>query len=144
MIRRERVAERLLLFQRVLAETERPDDAMWAVLEAERRYLREGELGRRVFNQRAQAVVNEVCEMCNVRLVDFLGPGRMPHLVEARWIAMRALRDMRFSLSVIALHVARTHPTVLDGLDRMSERPDLLEAARDAQAAAQGVDEVRP
>lgn len=148
MIRRERVQERLRLFKRVLLETT-PAEAMWAVLQAEQRYLKEGILARRAFNARAQAVVNEVCEMCDVRLVDFLGPSRLPHLVDARWIAMRALRDLRFSLPVIGLHVGRHHTAVMKGLDSMAERPELLEAAHDALEAAQrdvvlSIDEVRP
>lgn len=136
MIRRERVQERLRLFKRVMVDST-VDEAMWAVLQAEERYLKEEALGRRAFNSRAQAVVNEVCEMCNVRLADFLSPSKLPRLVEARWIAMRALRDLRFSLPVIGLHVGRTHPTVLDALDRVADRPDLLEAARDALAAVE-------
>lgn len=130
------------LFQRVLHETERPDDAMWAVLQAEQRWLKQEVMARRTFNAKAQSVVNEVCEMCNVQLSEFLGPGRMPHLVEARWIAMRALRDLHFSLPVIALHVGRHHTSVLNGLDSTAERPELLEAARDAIEASQR--EVRP
>ncbi len=129
MIHHERVRQRLQLFTRVAADTGSYDDAMWAVLQQEQRYHREHAEGERKFSARAQAVVNCTCEVLAVPLLDFLGPSRLPAFVDARWVAMRALRDLGYSLPVIGLHVSRTHAAVIWGLDRLADRPDLMQAA---------------
>ncbi len=133
MIHHERVRQRLLLFTRVAADTGSYDDAMWAVLEEEERYHRQEVEGGRKFDPRAQAVVNRTCELRAVLLLDFLGRSRHPSLVDARRIAMRALRDLHYSLPMIALHVARHHSVVLDGLDCVADRPDLQRAAENVR-----------
>lgn len=133
MIHRERVRQRMQLFARVATDTGSYDDAMWAVLAEEERYHRQVVEGGRKFDPRAQAVVNRTCELCAVMLLDFLGPGRHPSLVDARRIAMRALRDLHYSLPMIGLHVARHHTVVMDGLECVADRPDLQRAAENVR-----------
>lgn len=136
MIRLDRVRDRLRLFAQISRETGSTEDAMWAVLEEERRWLLEGKRVGRVFCGKAQAVVNEACGLYGVRLVDFLSTSRHRHICEARYAAMRALRDMGYSLPVIGLHVARHHATVLNGLEVAAARPDLIRAAQSIMSAA--------
>lgn len=59
-----------------------------------------------------------VCNEHSVSKEDLRSHSRKPHLVRARWDAMKLLRARGLSLPAIGRLLNRHHTTVLDGLRR--------------------------
>jgi len=123
------VRERLRLFYRVALETGSEEDAMWVVLEQDRRERTAHARGTSEMDQHARAIVDAVCRETGLSRRQLLSHCREWHLLEARQVAMRALRDVGYSLPAIGLHLKRDHCTVFKGLNRIGARQDLIELA---------------
>lgn len=131
--RQERVRDRLRLFWAVYLDTENYEDAMWAVLE------RDGQESRRShdLDPVARAILAGVCAAMGIRKAALVRAGRAKPLANARWVAMRVLRDAGYSLHAIGRHLHRTHATVAVGLGRIGERRDLMEIAERVRTSPQ-------
>lgn len=121
------VEELLRLFREVSAQTGSDTDGMWAVLAHLRAQRRRCHLTE--FDIQAGAIVAATCAAMGVTLDDLVGRSPARPLVQARWVAMRALRDKGYSLPLIGAQLRRTHPTVIWGLARIGQYAGLVEIA---------------
>lgn len=135
------VRESLRLFRQLADETGSPEDAMWAVLQEDRRQREQVRRGRRLFDPLADAILDSVAAMWGLTRRELMAPGIRgrqgphSHRIRARWVAMRALRDEGLSLPVIASHLGkRDHTTVMYGLARVADDAGLVDAATRARA----------
>src|SRR5216110_1845030 len=131
----EGVERHVSAFVNAYAETGAVEEAVWAAVQEERRRASVVQWGRRAFDPRADRVIGWVCDYYSIGLSRLLTKDRHPFYVRARWVAMRALRNAALSLPIIGLHLGRTHVTVMAGLARIANEPDLLAVAARAQVA---------
>lgn len=128
--------ERLRQFFAVWLETDSAEDAMWVVLQEDRR--QRGDNPRRTGDGRMfrrddpviPAIVKAAAEEAGLSL-DSLLTGRRLVDSAARGVAMRALRDEGYSYRAIsrALGKRGVSCTVLQSLGRVAARRELVEAA---------------
>lgn len=122
------VEEMLRLFHRVQLDGGNESDGMWAVLARLQARRRRG-WRRSVFDRKANAIVEAACAEMGQTRAEVLGPRRDRELVQARWVAMRAMRDLGYSLMSIGAQTRRTHASVAHGLACIGSDRGLVEAA---------------
>lgn len=134
------------MFRRLADETGSPEDAMWAVLQEDRR---EREIERRwatVFDPAADAIITAVCRRLGVSKQEISRPGPRGRqagpgirFTWARRVAMRALRDEGLSFPAIGQHLGRHHTTVMYALAKVADDEKLVAEAKRVRAAAKRV-----
>lgn len=136
------VAEKLRLFYAVALDTGSDEDALWAVLEADRaeradefRRARDGgPIPMR--DPIPHAVMAAAAARARVTVEELRSPTKAHHVTEARAVAIRALRGHGYSYRAIGLTVRRTWSTVRHALARVAARRDLVEAAEKVRKSA--------
>lgn len=130
------VSECLRIFWQVLLDGGSHEDAMWAVLAAERQERRR--LSRQAHGRAARRIVARVCREMGMSVAAVRRrQTRAQLVVHARWVAMAVLRAEHYSLPKITEAVGLSHHTsVIAGLRRIRAYPDLLRVAEKVRATA--------
>jgi len=113
------------IFSRVYADTKNLDDAVEMVVLADRQRQRSGPTSHD--NGGGARIIAAVCTATGVTHYD-LKKGTTRRTSDARKVAMGLLREAGYSYPRIASMLGLCdHTTVLKGVGRLSERPDLAE-----------------
>lgn len=137
------VKEKLRLFYAVALDTGSDEDALWAVLEADRKD-RADEFKRArdglPISQRdpfPRAVLAASAARARMTVEELRGPSKAHRVVEARAIAIRVLRGQGYSYRAIGRTVGfKTWSPVGLALGRVASRRDLVEAAERVRKSA--------
>jgi hypothetical protein len=70
-------------------------------------------------------IFERVTEITGVSRERMVGPSREQPTVQARWVAMDAIRGIGLTLKQVAGIFNRDHTSVIHALDKVTERPDL-------------------
>lgn len=141
--------EYVRIFREQLRELGSAEDAMWIVVRtvAQRIATQNRIAGRRVLDPVTAAMVDaslaEVARQTGVMLAVLKRPSARGKQSEAstvarnaRWVAMRVLRDLGLSYSEIGGHLNCHHTTVMYGLGQVAAAPELVTAANHIRADA--------
>lgn len=129
--------EYLRIFRAVLAETGNAENALWVVLQEDRR-RRDTIDPTGDMAGVADAIIDETCRLYTVERKTLLGPCRARQVARCRWIAMRAMRDEGMSLPLIGRYMHRDHSSVMYGLAVLARSEESVEAAQEIRRRVVG------
>ena len=76
-------------------------------------------------------VLSPIADLCGVSESEILSRRRGQSICEARWMIAQCLVDRGYAIMAIGRALGRDHSSVLHGLGRLREKPDLLRFCTD-------------